>query len=148
MDSVVSLINSYLDLNFEVVKKVDISRYANGNDIKLVNLGTIALFNKYKVTASAVKHLEDVSHVHFVHLLHKLLTSAKDTEKLSIGFDRYFDEMRRELTNNKNLNRRYQVRIMLKDVFGFAEYQEKATLRLGYEFTLTRNKKQCRFEQS
>ena len=29
---------------------------------------------------------------------------------------------------------------MLKDVFGFAECQEKATYGLGYKLTLTRNK--------
>ena len=29
---------------------------------------------------------------------------------------------------------------MLKDVFGFAEHQEKATYGLGYKLTLTRNK--------
>ena len=28
---------------------------------------------------------------------------------------------------------------MLKDVFGFAEHQEKATSGLGYKLTLTRN---------
>ena len=43
-DSVISLLNSYLDLNFEVVKKNDNSRYANGNDIRLVNLGPTAFF--------------------------------------------------------------------------------------------------------
>ena len=29
---------------------------------------------------------------------------------------------------------------MLKDVFGYAEHQEKTTYGLGYELTLTRNK--------
>ena len=29
---------------------------------------------------------------------------------------------------------------MLKDVFGFAEHQEKTTCGLGYKLTLTRNK--------
>ena len=29
---------------------------------------------------------------------------------------------------------------MLKDVFGFAEHQEKATYALGYKLTMTRNK--------
>ena len=43
-DSVISLLNSYLDLKIEVIKKADDSRYANGNDIKLVSLGPIALF--------------------------------------------------------------------------------------------------------
>ena len=35
-DSVISLINNYLDLNFEVIKKADDSGYGNGNDIRLV----------------------------------------------------------------------------------------------------------------
>ena len=29
---------------------------------------------------------------------------------------------------------------MLKDIFGFVEFQEKATYGLGYKLTLTRNK--------
>ena len=40
-DSVISLLNSYLDLDFEVIKKVDDSRYRNGNDIRLVKLAPI-----------------------------------------------------------------------------------------------------------
>ena len=32
-DSVFSLLNSYLDLNFEIIKKADSSGYGNGNDI-------------------------------------------------------------------------------------------------------------------
>ena len=35
---------------------------------------------------------------------------------------------------------KYHVKIMLKDVFGFAEHQQKATYGLGYKLTLTRNK--------
>ena len=34
---------------------------------------------------------------------------------------------------------KYQVRICLKNVFVFAENQEKATYGLGYKLTLTRN---------
>ena len=33
---------------------------------------------------------------------------------------------------------------MLKDVFGFAEYQEKATYGLGYKPTLTINKAEAK----
>ena len=32
------------------------------------------------------------------------------------------------------------MKIMLKDVFGFAEHQEKATYGLGYKLSLTRKK--------
>ena len=38
------------------------------------------------------------------------------------------------------MNGKYHLRITLKDVFGFAEHQEKATYCLGYKLTLTRNK--------
>ena len=39
----------------------------------------------------------------------------------------------------KNIKGKYHLKILLKDVFGFAECQEKATEGLGYELTLTRN---------
>ena len=43
------------------------------------------------------------------------------------------------MTNIKTQKEKFHVRIYLKDVFGFAEYQEKATYGLGYKLTLTRN---------
>ena len=58
---------------------------------------------------------------------------------LSIGFDRDRGRRQRELTNNKNIKGNYHVTIMLKDIFGFAEHQEKGTYGLGYKLTLTRN---------
>ena len=139
-DSVISLLNSYLDLNFEVVKKADNSRYANGNDIRLINFGPIALFSNFKLSTSSGKHLEDVSHAHLVSLMYKLLTSNKDSDDLSIGFDRSRNRRRDELAQNKNVKGKYHLKIMLKDVLGFAECQEKATYGLGYKLTLTRNK--------
>ena len=139
-DSVISLMNSYLDLNFEVIKKADDSRYANGSDKKLVNLGPIALFSNFKLTTSSGKHLEDVSHAYLVSLMYKLITSSKNSDDLSIGFDRSAARRRAEITNNKNVNGKFHVRIMLKDIFGFAHHQEKASFGLGYKLTLTRNK--------
>ena len=68
-DSVISFLNSYLDLNFEVIKKADNSRYANGNDIRLVNLGPIALFSNFKLRTSSGKHLQDINHAHLVSLM-------------------------------------------------------------------------------
>ena len=41
--SFISLLNSYLDINFEVIEKADNSRYANGNDTRPVNLGSFVL---------------------------------------------------------------------------------------------------------
>ena len=100
-DSVISLLNSYLDLNFEVIKKADNSRYANGNDIRLVNLGPIASSSNFKLTTSSGKHLEDIHHPHLDSLLYKLMTSSKDSEGLSIGFDRSRNRRRDQLTANK-----------------------------------------------
>ena len=139
-DSVISLLNSYLDLNFEVIKKADNSRYGNGNDIRLVNLGPIALFSNFKLTTSSGKHFEDISHSHFVSLMYQLITSSKDSDDLSIGFDRSRNKRRDELALNRNIKGKYHPKILLKDVFGFAEGQENANYGLGYKLTLTRNK--------
>ena len=78
--SVISLLNNFLDLNIEVVNKTDNSRHGNGNDIKLVNLGPIALFSKFILTKSSEKHLVDISHAHLVSLMYKLKTSSKDRD--------------------------------------------------------------------
>ena len=137
-DSVISLLNSYLELNFDVLHAATNNRYADGNDIRLVNLGPIGLFN-YKLTTASGKHLENIDHAHIVSLMYKLLTSSKGSDDLSIGFDRDRGRRQRELTNNKSQKGKYHVRIYLKDVFGFAEYQEKGTYGLGYKLTLTRN---------
>ena len=65
-DSVISLLNSYLDLNFEVIERIDNSRHGNGNDIQLVNLRSIALFSDFELTTSSAKHLEYNNHAHIV----------------------------------------------------------------------------------
>ena len=136
----ISLLNSYLVLNFEVIKKVDNSRYGNGNDIRLVNLGPVALFSNFKLSTSSGKHLEDISHAHLVSLMYKVIASSKDSNDLSIGFDHSRNTRRDELALNENIKGKYNVKIMLKDVFGYAEHQEKAIYGLGYKLTLTRNK--------
>ena len=100
-DSINSLLNSYLDLNSEVIRRADDSRYANGYDIKPVNLGPIALFNNLKLTTSSRKHLEDIRHSHLVSLLYKLTTSSKDSDDLPTGFDRSRTMRRDELALNK-----------------------------------------------
>ena len=65
-DSVRCLLNSYLALIFEVVKKNENSRYANGDDIRLVNLGSIALFINFELGTSSGKDLEEFSQAHSV----------------------------------------------------------------------------------
>ena len=138
-DSVISLLNSYLELNFDVLRAQNSNRYLDGNDIRLVNLGAIGLFSTYKLTTSSGKHLENIDHAHIVSLMYKLLTSSKGSDDLSIGFDRDRTRRRNELTKNKNIKGKYHVRIYLKDIFGYAEYQQKGIFGLGYKLTLTRN---------
>ena len=138
-DSVISLLNSYLELNFDVLQAATNNRYVDANDIKLVNLGPIALFSNYKLTTSSGKHLEEISHAHIVCLMYKLLTSSKDSGDLSVGFDRNRGRRKNEISNNKTIKGKYHVRIYLEDTFGFAEHQEKGTYGLGYKLTLTRN---------
>ena len=124
-DSVISLLNSYLDLNFEVIKRADNSRYANGKEIRFVNIAPISLFSNFKLTTSSGKHLKYICHADIVSLMYKLLTSSKDSDDLSIGFDRSRNRRRDKLTNNKNIKGKYRLRIMLMDVIGFAECQKK-----------------------
>ena len=138
-DSVISLLNSYLELNFDVLQAATGNRYADANDIRLVNLGPIALFSSYKLTTSSGKHLEEISHAHIVSLMYKLLSSSKGSDDLSVGFDRDRNRRKRELTNKKKIKGKYHLRVYLGDIFGFAEYQEKGTYGLGYKVTLTRN---------
>ena len=73
-------------------------------------------------------------------LMYKVKTKAKDSADLSLGSDRSCDRRKQELPNNKIIKGKYHLRIKLKDVFGFAESQEKATHGFGYKLTVTRNK--------
>ena len=52
-------------------------------------------------------------------------------------------EKKDELALNKSVKGNYYVRIMLKDIFGFAEHQEKATYGLCYKLNLTRHKEEA-----
>ena len=101
-DSVISLLNSYLELRFDVLHAATNNKYADGNDIRLVNLGPIALFSNFKLTTSSGKHLENIDHAHIVSLKYKLSISSRGSDDLSIGFDRYRNRRQRELTNNKS----------------------------------------------
>ena len=100
------------------------------------------------MTLSGGKHLKDVSHAHIVSLFYKLLTTAKDTDEMFFGFDRDRNRRRDDLTNNEHIKGKYHVRIMLKDVSGFAEHQEKVTYGLGYKMILTRNKDEGVFDKA
>ena len=131
--------NSHLDLNFDVLHAATNDRYADDDDIRLVNLGPIALFSFYKSATSSGKHIEEIAHAHKLSLMYKVTTSTRDTDDLSIGFDRDRERRQRELTNTKNIKGNYHIRVFLRGIFGFAEHQEKAAYGLGYKLTLTRN---------
>ena len=138
-DNVVSLLNSYIELIFYVLHAATGNEYADGDDIRLFNLGPIALFSGYKLATSSREHLEHINNAHIVSSMYRVITSSKDSDDLSIGFDRCCDTRRQELTNNKNFEGKYHIRNYLRDFFGFAEHQETATYGLGYKLTLERN---------
>ena len=112
----------------------------DGYGIKLAILGPIALFSKNKYKTRSGKHLEEFSDAHIVFLMYKLVTSSRGSGDLSVRFDRHHIREQRELIENKNKKGKYRLRIMVEDVFRFAERQEKATYGLSYELTLTRIK--------
>ena len=126
-------------MNFDVLNAATNNRYVDADDIWLINLAPIALFSNFKLTTSSGKHPESIDYAHIVSLMYKLLTSSRGNDDLSIGFDRDRNRRKRELTNNKNIAGKYHMRIYLKDIFGFAQHQEKATYGLGYKLTVTRN---------
>ena len=72
--------------------------------------------------------------------MYKLIGPIKNSDDLSIGFHRSRIIRKDELAQNKNVKGKYHLRIMLKDVFGFAEHQEKVTYGLSYKLTLKRKK--------
>ena len=136
-DAYICLQNSFISLEFEVLKNIN-TRYADGDEIGLVNFGPISLFSEAKLTTSSGKHLEKVDNLHLISLMYKLLTSTKSTSQLMYGFEEDTTIRRQELTNNKNEKGTFFVRIKLNDLFGFAD-QEKITYGLGYTLTLKRN---------
>ena len=136
-DAYICLQNSFISLEFEVLKNNN-TRFADGDEIGLVNFGPISLFSEAKLTTSSGKHLEKVDNLHLISLMYKLLTSTKSTSQLMYGFEEDTTIRRQELTNNKNEKGTFFVRIKLKDLFGFAD-QEKITYGLGYTLNLKRN---------
>ena len=71
--------------------------------MRLVNLGPVAFFRNYELTTSSGKHLEEISHAHVFSLRYKLITSARSTDDLSIGFHRDCDKRQDEFTDKKNV---------------------------------------------
>ena len=138
-DSDISLSNSYLELHFDVLRNDQKTRYVVGADTRLVKFGSIASFNFYHLATSSGKHLKEACQAHIVSLLFKLLTSAAGTDDMFIEFDCEPTRRQDDLNDNENVKGIYHLRILLKDIFRFAEHQQKATNGLGYILRLTRN---------
>ena len=69
-DKVFSWLNSYLDSNINVLHAAPNNRYVDGYNIRLLNLGPVALIINYKLLTSSGKHIEEVSHAHIVCLMY------------------------------------------------------------------------------
>ena len=65
-DSVISLLDSYIELNVDVLHAASGNRIVDGDKIRLVNLGPIASFSNCIITTSSGKHIDETSHAHFV----------------------------------------------------------------------------------
>ena len=65
----ISLLNSFLDLNFAVLHAATGNRFVDNDDIRLVNLGPIAFLNSYKLTITSSRRNLEVSHGHIVCLM-------------------------------------------------------------------------------
>ena len=71
--------------------------------------------------------------------MYKLVSSVKDSGDLYFGFDRDPNGRQREVTNNTNKKGKYHLRIMLRDIIGFAENHKKTTYGFRCKLALTRN---------
>ena len=129
--------DSYLELDFNVTHRVGAhARHADGDRLGLVNLGPIALFNKYRLTSSSGKEIDETDNAHVICLMNKLISSSRDSDDLSNGSHRSKEVRERELSNKKITKGNYDVRVYLKDVFGFAEHHNIFTYGLGDNLTL------------
>ena len=83
------------------MKKTDISRYGDGNDTRMVNLGSIAFFSSFTLTTNSGKHLDDNSQAHIVSLMYKILPSSRGGDDLSLAFHPDRIVRREEIACNK-----------------------------------------------
>ena len=124
-----NLNESELQMEFEVLKTAG-TRYADADDIRLVNLAPLALFSEMRLKTSSDKTLEKVGHLHTNILMHKLLTSTHENE--AAGFIKDADKRKDQLLTNNPTKGYMSYRIDMKDIFGFIECSEKYTYGLGY----------------
>ena len=95
------MFGSPVTLNFDVLDSARNNRYKENDDIRLVNMAPVGSFSIYKLTTSSEKHLEKILNAQIACLVYELKTSARNTDDLSIGFDRDRNRRQQESTNNK-----------------------------------------------
>ena len=137
--SVVSLLSSYIDLNFHVVHAASKIRYADVNEMRLTYLGPITLFSYNRLTTSSGKHIESISHAYFVSLMYKLITSVREPQDLSTGFDRDPQRRQRELTNNKNKIKVIIILEICSKMSWLCGKPKMANYGFRYQLTITTN---------
>ena len=71
-ESVICLLYSCLDVNFDVIHAATNNRDADDNDIKIITLGPIGSFSNSKLTTRSGKPLEDISHAYIVYCFFKV----------------------------------------------------------------------------
>ena len=135
-DAYICLQNSYISLEFEVLKN-DNTRYVDSNQISLGNFGPVVLLSEAKLTTKLGKHLEKFDNLHPICLMYKLLTSQQHTTQLLYVFEESVTIRRQELAYHKTERGTIFVKIKLRDLFGSAG--QKKTYGLCYTPTLKRN---------
>ena len=84
------------------------------------------------------KELEEINKAYNIFSMYELLSCSKVSDVLSFGFRRDIATRGREMPNKITSHGNFHVRKYLKNIFGFAGRQEKATKGLIYELTLER----------
>ena len=69
------------------------------------------------------------------------LRSIRWNRDLSVDFSRRIFDSRDDCTVMKSIPGRFHVWIFLKEIFGFSQHQENATIRLNYRLSMEKEKK-------
>ena len=81
-DAYICLRNSYISVDFEVVKDADYTRYTDGDELALVNFGLVPAFSEAKLSLVRGNNWKKGDNLHFISKLHKLLTSQQQASEL------------------------------------------------------------------
>ena len=70
---------SYIELDFNVTHRAGANgRYADGDYVGSVDLGSIALFVKYRLTSSSGKEIEEIDNANVICLMYKLISNSRE----------------------------------------------------------------------